>query len=255
MAAINPRPGTTTTCARPLTEVTGLDGPLLSRFDLVLLLADSRHPEWDRVVSGHVLARRSCTAGSEDGERAATTGGGAQRDASSGQPIALAAAGNLKAQLSELALVGGEPGGSGAMCPAAHASQQQLGGSLQGAHGGSRMSIAQQVAARMSGMGQPEWGAVPGASHKGQWSPSCCSRDEQSQRPHDRPGFSGEAISGQQGPAGAGSGNDSSAWTLDVIRSYIAWVKNRPPPAMTPQVRRNETVSVCAVMNCRCLIK
>ncbi|KAG2433658.1 hypothetical protein HXX76_008029 [Chlamydomonas incerta] len=61
IGAINPRPGTTVTCGRPLTEVTGLEGPLLSRFDLVLLLADPRHPDWDRVVAGHVLARGGAT--------------------------------------------------------------------------------------------------------------------------------------------------------------------------------------------------
>ena len=35
---------------------TGLSGPLLSRFDLVMVLRDAQGPEWDDTVSEHILA-------------------------------------------------------------------------------------------------------------------------------------------------------------------------------------------------------
>lgn len=48
-----------------MTENTGLDGPLLSRFDILLVLADVRNPAWDEAVSGHILAAHS-KVGSQD---------------------------------------------------------------------------------------------------------------------------------------------------------------------------------------------
>lgn len=34
---------------------TSLSGPLLSRFDIVLVLQDLKNPEWDETVADHIL--------------------------------------------------------------------------------------------------------------------------------------------------------------------------------------------------------
>ncbi len=57
----------------PLAQLGGfasLSSPLLSRFDIVLLLRDSRQPAWDRVVSSQVLANHAqrCEQGGGEGE-------------------------------------------------------------------------------------------------------------------------------------------------------------------------------------------
>ncbi|CAA7400958.1 unnamed protein product [Spirodela intermedia] len=44
--------------SQPLSVNTTLSGPLLSRFDIVLVLLDTRNPEWDSVVSSHILSEK-----------------------------------------------------------------------------------------------------------------------------------------------------------------------------------------------------
>ncbi|XP_072953545.1 probable DNA helicase MCM9 [Typha angustifolia] len=43
---------------QPLSVNTSLSGPLLSRFDIVLVLLDTKNPEWDAIVSSHILAEK-----------------------------------------------------------------------------------------------------------------------------------------------------------------------------------------------------
>ena len=51
IAAINPDGG----CFTGDDWKTCLGNPLLSRFDLILLLKDTRNPEWDKLASSHIL--------------------------------------------------------------------------------------------------------------------------------------------------------------------------------------------------------
>ena len=50
---------------RSLAANTGLSGPLLSRFDIVLLLMDMKNPKWDEHVSSHILLSHQQVNGRE----------------------------------------------------------------------------------------------------------------------------------------------------------------------------------------------
>ncbi len=43
---------------------TSLSGPLLSRFDIVLVLQDLQNPDWDATVADHILFGATTPAGS-----------------------------------------------------------------------------------------------------------------------------------------------------------------------------------------------
>lgn len=56
LAATNPKGGLSP--SEPLSLSVALASPLLSRFDLVLVLTDNRNANWDRVISSFLLEER-----------------------------------------------------------------------------------------------------------------------------------------------------------------------------------------------------
>jgi DNA replicative helicase MCM subunit Mcm2 (Cdc46/Mcm family) len=56
-----------------------MGGPLLSRFDIVILLMDHMDPAWDNVVATHILHTHKCRGGDASSQAATNDGWGQQQ--------------------------------------------------------------------------------------------------------------------------------------------------------------------------------
>lgn len=68
----NPRGNKRYNPRQPLAAQLNLGGPLLSRFDIVLLLLDELDPSWDSLISDHILEshqQQGATAAAEQQRR------------------------------------------------------------------------------------------------------------------------------------------------------------------------------------------
>ncbi|KAL4853474.1 putative DNA helicase MCM9 [Chlorella vulgaris] len=63
----------------PLASQLNMGGPLLSRFDIVILLMDHMDPAWDNVVATHILHTHKCRGGDASSQAATNDGWGQQQ--------------------------------------------------------------------------------------------------------------------------------------------------------------------------------
>ncbi|KAI7846329.1 hypothetical protein COHA_000166 [Chlorella ohadii] len=63
----------------PLASQLNISGPLLSRFDVVILLLDQMSPEWDETVADHILQTHHRRGGSKQADGSGAASGGRQR--------------------------------------------------------------------------------------------------------------------------------------------------------------------------------
>eukprot|EP00798_Chlamydomonas_sp_ICE-L_P025579 gene25579-11230_t len=67
--------------SKPISEATNISSPLLSRFDIVLVLSDTRNAEWDRIISHHVLSNHQMGEVQDPSKEGSTEAGSAFRQA------------------------------------------------------------------------------------------------------------------------------------------------------------------------------
>ncbi|KAG7674017.1 putative DNA helicase MCM9 [Nannochloris sp. 'desiccata'] len=72
----NPRGHKRYSPRRPLSEQLDISGPLLSRFDIVLLLLDDMNPVWDEAVADHILEAHSSHRNSSNKKHTGACAGG-----------------------------------------------------------------------------------------------------------------------------------------------------------------------------------
>jgi DNA replicative helicase MCM subunit Mcm2 (Cdc46/Mcm family) len=73
LGVTNPR-GAFNPAAAHTGTATNISSPLLSRFDVVLVLSDVHEPTWDAIVSGHVLSNHQTGAGGDGSGEAPVPG-------------------------------------------------------------------------------------------------------------------------------------------------------------------------------------